>query len=383
MIKVTIRNNDNYADVEFPCSDSYLYARLMEIHSDNPNYTTAFVSAVIEPKELDCLKDHFVNLDELNYLAKRMDSFFGDEETQFFEALKLEHFTELKDLINLTFNLKKYTLITDVSDMGKVGREYLLNRDGSIPAHDEDNPKYAEIGRQLLNSGRGVFTEHGLLFPDCDMKFEEVYNGQTFPAYLYDACLLVGEIEYEGKTEYVYLPEDDMAIEKAIKRLGADSIDDCSFKLTDFSADHKNMFDLFKSVLDNEDIYEVNRLAKAVNQFVDLQDLSKLSAVMEFADTSTAKSIIALAENLDSFEYVKDISENEKLGRWYIEHENHLDLSLDLEDYFDFDAYGGDLDEDLSGEFLAGGGYVYLKYGYCLEDILDTDEEEIMTMGGM
>ena len=60
-----------------------------------------------------------VNLDELNYLAKRMDSFFGDEETQFFEAIKLEHFTDMKDLINLTFNLDKYTLIKDVSDINR------------------------------------------------------------------------------------------------------------------------------------------------------------------------------------------------------------------------------------------------------------------------
>ena len=59
--------------------------------------------------------------------------------------MKHEFFTELPDLINLTFNLSRYTLIRDVSDMGRIGREYLMNRDGCISAHDDDNPKYAEI----------------------------------------------------------------------------------------------------------------------------------------------------------------------------------------------------------------------------------------------
>lgn len=191
MITATVKHNDNYADIEFPCSEAYLSAKLMEIHVDDLSSITHYISAITEPNELSFLKDKMINLDEINYLAKRMDSFFGDEETQFFEAIKLEHFTEMKDLINLTFNLDKYTLIKDVSDMGKVGREYLLNTEGCIPAHDEDNPKYAEIGRELLRSGRGIFTEHGLLFHDQNRPFEELYNGKTFPAYILSVVALV------------------------------------------------------------------------------------------------------------------------------------------------------------------------------------------------
>lgn len=249
MITATVKHNDNYADIEFPCSEAYLSAKLMEIHVDDLSSITHYISAITEPKELSFLKDRLVNLDELNYLAKRMDSFFGDEETQFFEAIKLEHFTEMKDLINLTFNLDKYTLIKDVSDMGKVGREYLLNTEGCIPAHDEDNPKYAQIGRELLRSGRGIFTEHGLLFPDQNRPFEELYNGKTFPAYIYDQCLFVGEIEYEGQTEFIYLPDDERAIQKAFRRLGAETPENCSVILTDFCSEHNKMFDLFKNIL--------------------------------------------------------------------------------------------------------------------------------------
>ena len=45
-----------------------------------------------------------------------MDSFFGDEEYRFYEALKSEDFDTVPDLINLSFNLNRYPLIQDISD---------------------------------------------------------------------------------------------------------------------------------------------------------------------------------------------------------------------------------------------------------------------------
>lgn len=327
MITATVKHNDNYADIEFPCSEAYLSAKLMEIHVDDLSSITHYISAITEPKELSFLKDRLVNLDELNYLAKRMDSFFGDEETQFFEAIKLEHFTEMKDLINLTFNLDKYTLIKDVSDMGKVGRKYLLNTEGCIPADDEDNPKYAEIGRKLLQSGQGVFTEHGLLFPDRNRPFEELYNGKTFPAYIYDQCLFVGEIEYEGQTEFIYLPDDERAIQKAFRRLGAKSPENCSITLSDFCFEHNKVFELFKDILNNEGIYKANSLAQTIKALVNPQDMKKLSTVLEYADVSDSESIAALAENLDTFGYAQGINDYADLGRWWIDNHDELQLS--------------------------------------------------------
>lgn len=116
--------------------------------------------------------------------------------------MKHKSFTELPDLINLTFNLSRYTLIRDVSDMGRIVREYLMNRDGCIPAHDDDNPNYAEIGRKLMQSGKGICTDYGLLFVNKDITFSEEYDGQVFPSYLYDAdVLFIARAEYSGKTE--------------------------------------------------------------------------------------------------------------------------------------------------------------------------------------
>jgi hypothetical protein len=291
----------------------------------------------------------------------------------------------MKDLINLTFNLDKYTLIKDVSDMGKVGREYLLNTEGCIPAHDEDNPKYAEIGRELLQSGRGVFTEHGLLFPERNRQFEELYDGKTFPAYIYDQCLFIGEVKYEDQTEFIYLPDDEIAIQKAFRRLGAESPENCSITLSDFCSEHNKVFELFKDILNNEGIYKANSLAQTVKTFVNPQDMKKLSTVLEYADVSDSESIAALAENLDAFGYTQGINDYADLGRWWIDNHDELQLSIELEDYFDYNQFGSDIHEEYSGTFLAdeNNSYVYIKYGRSLEDILEQDENEGLNMGGM
>ena len=71
-----------------------------------------------------------VNVEELNYLAKRLDSFDTGEAAQFQAmAHKLELF-ELKDLINLTFCCQHATVITDFSDLAAVGRDHYMNLHG-------------------------------------------------------------------------------------------------------------------------------------------------------------------------------------------------------------------------------------------------------------
>ena len=141
------------------------------------------------PTILSKLTGRTVNLDELNYLAKRLNCFDDDEMDQFEIAVEQENMSSLKDLINLSFNLDKFTLIKDISDMTKVGREYVLNTEGSVPADSKYDEKYAQVGMELLKSGRGVFTQKGLLFRE-DKPLEELYDGQVFPYFAYNASIV-------------------------------------------------------------------------------------------------------------------------------------------------------------------------------------------------
>ena len=78
-IRVQYRYNNNYAYVDYPCTDAELDIRLSELNPDGcPD--SIFVSQIATPRELAFLENTFINPDEMNYLAKRMDSFWGDEE---------------------------------------------------------------------------------------------------------------------------------------------------------------------------------------------------------------------------------------------------------------------------------------------------------------
>lgn len=78
-----------------------------------------------------------VTLDELDYLAKRLDSFDDGEAAQFQGMAHKLGLSEIKDLINLTFCCQKITVITDFSDLEKIGREHYMNLNGGC-ARTED-----------------------------------------------------------------------------------------------------------------------------------------------------------------------------------------------------------------------------------------------------
>ena len=85
MIKIRIRNADHEIDIRFPIRESELFAKLGEIHAveGRDAAQSALVTGVYWPEEFSMLKDHFANLDELNYLGKRMESFDTLEYDQF------------------------------------------------------------------------------------------------------------------------------------------------------------------------------------------------------------------------------------------------------------------------------------------------------------
>ena len=159
-----------------------------------------------------------------------MESFDYHEYDQFLIGItKLENPTE-KDLINLTFNLDHFTLCKDVSSYGKIGREYVMNTEGAVPAHDEDDPKYAAIGKALIDRGLAQITAKGLLIYNPFDELTEVYDGQTFPEYYYENTLASAEVSYNGRTELLLLPGEELAIQKALARLGAPSDSDCEIR---------------------------------------------------------------------------------------------------------------------------------------------------------
>lgn len=147
-----------------------------------------------------------VNVEELNYLAKRLESFDDGEAAQFQAMAHKLELSKLKDFINLTFCCQQTTVITDFSDLAAIGRDHYMNLHGGSARVDElEALDGEETARQLIENGNGTITPYGVAY-DNGIKLEQVYDGQFFPCYYYEpnasALALTSKAEPED-TEHI------------------------------------------------------------------------------------------------------------------------------------------------------------------------------------
>jgi len=359
-----------------PMPDGKLQQELVQAFRTAPSKVTA---DEVSPQALFMLNGNEIDLDELNFLAKSMDRFTKDEMDQFLAAVQIEQATDLKTLINLSFNAERYTLVQNTNDLTAIGKQHLLNTKGALPVSQLESIDFEQTGCELLASGDGIPTAYGWAFKNPDVPYQKVYNGTTFPYYDYRGdAIAVAQLEYGPKTEYLYLPEDEIAIEKAVRRLGAPTLDVCKAALTDFSVDNPWRMKHFETALREDGIWAANEMAVLFPKSD--QDMEKLSAVIEYADVSSLEDITQLAKHLDDFMFAKGATSDEDVGRHFVNHDSEYSASLEVMNYIDFDALGGQIIEDRCGDFVDG-GFVCMDHGCSLEQILEQDED--MTMGGI
>ena len=268
MIKATIQNSPYCTEITFPCTETELLKSLGELGIDKDHLAPTGMIIDIEPAELSALIDCEVSLDALNYLGKHMDGMAKLEEEQFLAALSCDELNMdwgLKNIINLTFNLPRYTLIKDTNDFELAGRRNLLDIRVYLSASEAENKEWlAEEGKKLINSGKGIDTEYGKLFVNEEIPFEEIFKGTAFPPYYCDPDAVVSvEVSYNGETELVDLPNEDIVIKKTLARLGANSIGDCELTVDGYCDIADEWREKIKAVENTNDLYGLNDLLKA------------------------------------------------------------------------------------------------------------------------
>lgn len=371
-IRATLKRDDHETILNMPCDDYDINTAMQNISEANMTNTTQFVSHMDgNIRELSVLQDRFINVDELNFLAKRLDSFSKKELNQFRAAMVVVKPVELKDMINLTYNLHNYTLISDFSNMEVVGKTHVLNIEGAIAINQEPSIDYRAIGVDLLSTG-GTTTPYGVLFQN-GIHMEEVYDGQVFPNYLYEGCVFAPTIGYAGKTETLYMPCTRTSIEKAVHHLGAPSMNECSLENLDALPIAPDWIAEICPNYDNTDVYGLNKLSAVITDY-EPEDYSKLVAICSYAEIDDFEKAALLAENIDSFEFVPDVDNYESLGRYLIRASGNYLYDENLDDYYDFEKLGEYIVDNQHGEFIAY-GYVGIKDGIHLSDILGESDE--------
>lgn len=335
---------------------------------------------------LQCLKGQMVNVDELDYLAKRLDSFDGYEAEQFQASCYAFGLRDIKDLINMTFCCQESTVISDFSKLEEAGKQHYLTTHGGAAPVDEINAVDGKtLVEKLLESGEGRPTPYGLFFRN-GMRMEERYHGVVFPPYSWASTQ--GEIEIKaqyGMTSYAFLPTTRLEMERFLQRGRISNLSQCKLKL-----------DLYFGALDTidlsgdpESIWQWNDLCREVDA-LSPQEQQRLCAAMEITGAEDIYQIQTLLSSLNDFDLLPGVRDAESYGRYMIQKSGRYDYDESLDCYYNYEALGEFLLAHEIGQMTKQG---YLK---CEEDSVfleffaqDSPEtghvkaDQSMQMGGM
>lgn len=163
--------------------------------------------------------------------------------------------------------------------------------------------------------------------------------------------------------ETLKFPATTEEVQSLLKNIGVDGVRYEEFFITAFDGDVMGLYDY---LTEYENLDELNHLAHLISE-LDSDEIETLEAVLNKGDhTSSVADIINLVHNLDCYDLHPGVTDDETLGRIYVEDMELLDVPDNVLPYFDFEAYGRDVRINDGGHF-APGGYVFNNGGSFVE----------------
>ena len=163
--------------------------------------------------------------------------------------------------------------------------------------------------------------------------------------------------------ETLKFPATTEEVQSLLKNIGVDGVRYEEFFITAFDGDVMGLYDY---LTEYENLDELNHLAHLISE-LDSDEIETLEAALNKGDhTSSVADIINLVHNLDCYSLHPGVTDDETLGRIYVEDMELLDVPDNVLPYFDFEAYGRDVRINDGGHF-APGGYVFNNGGSFVE----------------
>ena len=135
--------------------------------------------------DYDCYVDglysklgEYENLDELNYLASKLDEMSESEYAQFQAGMEMGDHCGSLQIVDLTENLDCYEVYPNIHDYDDLGRYYIEELDVmQVPEHLQNYIDYEAYGRDGSLEENGTFTDQGYV-RDTGDSFHEYYDGE-------------------------------------------------------------------------------------------------------------------------------------------------------------------------------------------------------------
>lgn len=317
---------------------------------------------------LKALEGQYVNVDELDYFAKRLDSFCDYEAEQFQAACSAFGCRDIKDLINMTFCCQETTVISNFSKLEEAGKNhYLTIHGGAAPVAEVNAVDGKALAEQLIQSGEGKPTPYGLFFRN-GMRMEEPYQGRSFPPYLWDERQAELELtKPDGTTAFFFLPFRELELKRFLQREGVPDISECKRALRLFLSEGEHI-DLNGGIVELE---EWNELCDTLNAMSQSQKQA-FAAALEVTGAEDLSQMELLASSLDDFELVPGVTDAESYGRYMIQKSGKYDFDESLDCYYNYEAFGEFLMAHEVGQFTKH-GYLKCEEGSTFLDFFTQD----------
>ena len=316
------------------------------------------------------------NVDELDWLGKQLESFDRYELLQFNAAVERFGLSAADELIDLSFCARDVTVISDFSDLERVGRKHYLTVHGACDPKELENLDGKETALALISGQPGYVTRYGVVY-DNGIKLEQAYDRKHLPPiWMPESCIMELKLRATGeddpkKQEWVQLPASRMKLERAMLRAGIPSCGEMQMLVSD-----SRFPDAVDCALDfeHESLFELNRLCQICSNFKE-QDFVKLGAVCQMAKLTCAANLLQLAENLDQFDFAPGVHTPEEYGRYMIQKSGHFEYDENLDEFYNYGDYGVQrmLQED--GVFVDR-GYVSYHGTLTLDELMRDDPAE-------
>ena len=265
-------------------------------------------------------------LDELNFLAKRLEEISSDKEditpVIAYRAMLRRGFDTINEAINRTYNLNSIPVLpcNNVREYGEIVLENeMLDDLKDVPDEIYELLDAEKVGRVMADRENGVFIDGHYAAVDSYepvLVYDEKLPEQTEDWIFRLEIASVPEKEedfHKMKTETLALPADEEYMQDIAEALGEKRIDDCiaiKFK----SAIPQISSSAWQSI---KEIYIFNDIAHRFSE-LSREDAVKFKAVLEHEKPSEIDKIEFILKGLDSYEFDNTVSHDTEFGEKYL-----------------------------------------------------------------
>ena len=332
-----------YADLQLPAEEHEIRDAFQRARITNSD--TFYELSVYECEALPLLPFRRLDtttVDEMNFLAKRLDG-LNEDERLVLQAVSPrilkygeDEIISIKDLINLTYGLDEVSIISNVSNPHELG-QFVIENDmhtdvEAVPEEAVYLLDKMKIGQLQQKNDGGVFLD-GRYIVAGEYELREVYDGKELPlehpSTWYAFKLEVTRppegddlAEIEAQAEWLTLPINRAEADELAQRLGLEKIEDCVYIGFDSSIPQIDA----DKYGDMHNFDQLNNLSEMMLE-MSPSDQVKFKAVLSAEEPENIEQVLDIARSLDQYEFAPMVEDEAHFFKSYLL--RHLDTNVD------------------------------------------------------